>query len=48
MATAYVISDQTIFQNWDPYYGVESQVCNLVYGHPDTTEEKDDELKKND
>jgi len=37
-----------VFTNWDPYYGVESQVCNLVYGYPDTSEEKDDELKKND
>merc|ERR1712083_793561 len=37
-----------VFKNWDPYFGVESQVCNLVYGYPDTSEEKDDELKKND
>jgi len=37
-----------VFTNWDPYCGVESHVCNLVYGYPDTSEEKDDELKKND
>lgn len=35
-----------ICKNWDPYSGVEGQVCNLVYGYPEILETKDKELKK--
>jgi len=35
-----------IYQNWDPYVGLEGHLCNLVYGSPDTYKEKDLEKKK--
>merc|ERR1712215_487421 len=36
-----------VFKNWDPYTGVEGQVCTLVYGCPELEgEEDEDKLKK--
>jgi len=35
-----------VFKNCDPYTGLESQVCTLVYGCPDKEVEEEEKLKK--
>eukprot|EP00092_Neocalanus_flemingeri_P024460 GFUD01026524.1.p1 GENE.GFUD01026524.1~~GFUD01026524.1.p1 ORF type:complete len:261 (+),score=81.83 GFUD01026524.1:287-1069(+) len=44
MAICVRLATSWLFKNCDPYSGLESQVCNLVYGQPDMQEKE--ELKK--
>jgi len=47
MAICVRLATSWIFKNWDPYTGVENQVCNLVYGCPGGEEHQKEEKKEN-
>jgi len=46
LAICVRLSTSWVFKNCDPYSGLESQVCDLVYGCPQVEEKQKQELKK--
>jgi len=46
LAISVRLSTSMLFKNWDPYSGLERQVCDLVYGCPQVEEKQKEELKK--